>query len=85
MLLLLQQTGNGGDRFGHLVDLYAWNPHCQHLDRLGPSGNDTNAHNNWKETWCHGSLAMHSGFVEEDNPYASSGQEGAYYFEFLKS
>ena len=26
-------------RFGHLVDLYAWNPHCRHLDGLGPSGN----------------------------------------------
>ncbi|CAK7348448.1 unnamed protein product [Dovyalis caffra] len=30
--------GNGGDRFGHLVDLYAWNPHCRYLDGLGPSG-----------------------------------------------
>ncbi|CBI39601.3 hypothetical protein VitviT2T_020831 [Vitis vinifera] len=76
--------GNGGDRFGHLVDLYAWNPHCRHLDGLGPSGNDTSAQNNWKGAWWHGSLAMHSGFVEEDSPYASSGQKGTYYFEFSR-
>lgn len=24
-------------RFGHLVDLYAWNPHCRYLDGTGPS------------------------------------------------
>ncbi|RZB85137.1 hypothetical protein D0Y65_025670 [Glycine soja] len=30
--------GNGGDRFGHLVDLYAWNPHCRYLDGIGPPG-----------------------------------------------
>ncbi|KAJ6400944.1 hypothetical protein OIU84_016379 [Salix udensis] len=30
--------GNGGDRFGHLVDLYGWNPHCRYLDGTGPSG-----------------------------------------------
>lgn len=26
------------DRFGHLVDVYAWNPHCRYLDGMGPSG-----------------------------------------------
>lgn len=26
------------NRFGHLVDLYSWNPHCRYLDGLGPSG-----------------------------------------------
>ncbi|TVU47300.1 hypothetical protein EJB05_06895 [Eragrostis curvula] len=31
-------AGNGGDRFGHLVDVYAWNPHCRHLDGIGPKG-----------------------------------------------
>jgi len=25
-------------RFGHLVDVYAWNPHCRYLDGKGPSG-----------------------------------------------
>ncbi|XP_070043795.1 uncharacterized protein [Nicotiana tomentosiformis] len=30
--------GNGGDRFGHLVDLYGWNPHCRYLDGIGASG-----------------------------------------------
>lgn len=25
-------------RFGHLVDVYAWNPHCRFLDGVGPSG-----------------------------------------------
>ncbi|GAY44859.1 hypothetical protein CUMW_085130 [Citrus unshiu] len=31
--------GNGGDRFGHLVDVYAWTPHCRYLDGMGPSAN----------------------------------------------
>ncbi|CAB4288964.1 unnamed protein product [Prunus armeniaca] len=31
------RVGNGGDRFGHLVDLYAWNPHCRYLDGIGSS------------------------------------------------
>lgn len=26
------------NRFGHLVDVYAWTPHCRYLDGLGPSG-----------------------------------------------
>lgn len=26
------------NRFGHLVDLYAWNAHCRYLDGIGPSG-----------------------------------------------
>ena len=26
------------NRFGHLVDLYGWNPHCRYLDGTGPSG-----------------------------------------------
>lgn len=25
-------------RFGHLVDLYSWNPHCRYLDGIGPKG-----------------------------------------------
>ncbi|KAK9291397.1 hypothetical protein L1049_019344 [Liquidambar formosana] len=78
------RDGNGGDRFGHLVDLYAWNPHCRHLDGLSPSGNDTSAQNNWKGAWWHDSLTLHSGFIEEDSPYASSGQKGTYYFEFSR-
>lgn len=78
------RDGNGGDRFGHLVDLYAWNPHCRYLDGTGPSGNDTSAQNNWKGAWWHGSLSVHSGFVEEDSPYATAGQKGTYYFEFSR-
>ncbi|KAH7516958.1 uncharacterized protein LOC107426135 [Ziziphus jujuba] len=80
------RDGNGGDRFGHLVDLYAWNPHCRYLDGLGPpaSGNDTTAQNNWKGAWWHSSFNVHSGFVEEDSPYASDGQKGTYYFEFSR-
>ncbi|XP_065860301.1 uncharacterized protein [Euphorbia lathyris] len=76
--------GNGGDRFGHLVDLYAWNPHCRFIDGYGPSGNDTSAQNNWKGTWWHSTFNVHSGFVEEDSPYASDGQKGTYYFEFSR-
>uniref|UniRef100_A0A5B7A909 Cytochrome c-552/DMSO reductase-like haem-binding domain-containing protein n=1 Tax=Davidia involucrata TaxID=16924 RepID=A0A5B7A909_DAVIN len=78
------RDGNGGDRFGHLVDLYAWNPHCRNLDGISPSGNDSSAQNNWKGAWWHSSFTTHSGFVEEDSPYASSGQKGTYYFEFSR-
>lgn len=76
--------GNGGDRFGHLNDLYAWNPHCRNLDGMGPSGNSSNAQNDWQGAWWHSSLAFHSGFVEEDSPYTESGQKGTYYFEFSR-
>ncbi|KAK4773423.1 hypothetical protein SAY87_028442 [Trapa incisa] len=76
--------GNGGDRFGHLVDLYAWTPHCRYLDGTGPSGNDTNGQNNWKGAWWHSSLSGHSGFVVEDSPYGSNGQKGTYFFEFSR-
>ncbi|KAI0529131.1 hypothetical protein KFK09_001678 [Dendrobium nobile] len=35
--LVDNSEGTGGDRFGHLVDVYAWNPHCLYLDGKGPS------------------------------------------------
>ncbi|KAK2968743.1 hypothetical protein RJ640_020379 [Escallonia rubra] len=78
------RDGNGGDRFGHLVDLYAWNPHCRNLDGISPSGNDSSAQNNWKGAWWHSSFTTHSGFIEEDSPYGSTGQKGTYYFEFSR-
>ncbi|XP_077218400.1 heme binding protein [Tasmannia lanceolata] len=78
------RDGYGGDRFGHLVDLYAWTPHCRYLDGMGPSGNDTSGQNNWKGAWWHDSLTVHSGFIEEDSPYATAGQKGTYYFEFSR-
>nr|POE86184.1 hypothetical protein CFP56_07291 [Quercus suber] len=58
--LVDNSEGNGGDRFGHLVDLYAWNPHCRYLDGLGPSGNDTSAQNDWKGAWWHSSFDINS-------------------------
>ncbi|KAL8527191.1 hypothetical protein ACS0TY_005171 [Phlomoides rotata] len=78
------RQGYGGDRFGHLVDVYAWNPHCRYLDGLGPSGNDTTAQNDWQGSWWHSSLSDHSGFIRDDSPYASQGQTGTYYFEFSR-
>ncbi|GAB2220874.1 hypothetical protein Droror1_Dr00008555 [Drosera rotundifolia] len=77
-------VGIGGDRFGHLVDVYAWNPHCRYLDGLGPSGNDSIAQNDWKGAWWHSSLSDHSGFVGEDSPYSSNGHKGTYFFEFSR-
>lgn len=80
-------VGYGGDRFGHLVDLYSWNPHCRYLDGRGPSGNNANntgAQNDWKGAWWHSSLSHHSGFVEGDSPYSSKGSKGTYYFEFSR-
>ncbi|XP_058076598.1 uncharacterized protein LOC131225156 isoform X2 [Magnolia sinica] len=58
------REGYGGDRFGHLVDLYAWTPHCRYLDGMGPSGNDTTAQNNWKGAWWHDSLTVHSDLLQ---------------------
>ncbi|KAM5550191.1 hypothetical protein ABKV19_001240 [Rosa sericea] len=78
------RDGNGGDRFGHLNDLYGWNPHCRYLDGISSSANDSSAQNDWKGAWWHSSLNVHSGFVEEDSPYASDGQKGTYYFEFSR-
>ncbi|KAK1398751.1 Cytochrome c-552DMSO reductase-like, heme-binding domain containing protein [Heracleum sosnowskyi] len=74
----------GGDRFGHLVDVYAWNPHCRYLDGHGPSGNRSSAQNDWRGAWWHSSLTVHSGFVEEDSPYADANKKGTYYFEFSR-
>nr|CAD1828568.1 unnamed protein product [Ananas comosus var. bracteatus] len=76
--------GNGGDRFGHLVDVYAWNPHCRYLDGLGPKGNSSNAQNDWHGAWWHSSLTFHSGFLEEESPYGDQGNKGTYYFEFSR-
>ncbi|KMT09985.1 hypothetical protein BVRB_5g122010 [Beta vulgaris subsp. vulgaris] len=80
----LVDVGTGGDRFGHLVDVYSWNPHCRYLDGHGPSGSNNTAHNDWKGAWWHSSLDVHSGFVDEDSPYASNGKKGTYYFEFSR-
>ncbi|KDP28276.1 hypothetical protein JCGZ_14047 [Jatropha curcas] len=79
------RDGNGGDRFGHLVDLYAWNPHCRYVDGLGPSGNDSSAQNDWKGAWWHTTFSDKTGFVEEESPYASDGQKGTYFFEFSRT
>ncbi|XP_073313904.1 uncharacterized protein [Primulina huaijiensis] len=78
------REGNGGDRFGHLVDAYAWNPHCTFLDGISPSGNETSAQNDWQGSWWHSSLTDHSGFTEDDSPYTSDGQKGTYFFEFSR-
>jgi len=77
-------VGNGGDRFGHLVDVYAWNPHCRYLDGVGPKENNSNAQNDWHGTWWHSSLTVHSGFVDDDNPYGKQDEKGTYYFEFSR-
>lgn len=78
------RDGNGGDRFGHLVDLYAWNPHCRKPDGISSSGNDSSAQNDWKGAWWHSSFSTHTGFIDEDSPYSTPGQKGTYYFEFSR-
>ncbi|MQM05913.1 hypothetical protein Taro_038730 [Colocasia esculenta] len=81
------QEGTGADRFGHLVDLYSWNPHCRYVDGKGPSGplgNESSAQNDWQGAWWHSAFTVHSGFVENNSPYASAGQKGTYYFEFSR-
>ncbi|XP_078443165.1 heme binding protein [Wolffia australiana] len=74
----------GDDRFGHLIDVYAWNPHCLFPDGKGPSGNDSSARNDWQGAWWHSSLAPRSAFIEKDSPYSPNGQKGTYYFEFSR-
>ncbi|KAK4339746.1 hypothetical protein RND71_041208 [Anisodus tanguticus] len=78
------RDANGGDRFGHLVDLYAWSPHCLNLDGVSPKGNDTSAQNDWRGAWWHSSFTTHSGYSEEDSPYSTKGQKGTFYFEFSR-
>ncbi|KAK8982141.1 hypothetical protein V6N11_037318 [Hibiscus sabdariffa] len=79
-----ERNGNGGDSFGHLVDVYAWNPHCRYLDGMDPSGNDSSAQNDWTGAWWHSSFTDNSGFVEDDSPYSTGGQKGTYCFEFAR-
>ncbi|KAK4739391.1 hypothetical protein R3W88_003088 [Solanum pinnatisectum] len=79
------RDGNGGDRFGHLVDLYAWSPHCMNLDGVSSTGNDTSAQNDWRGAWWHSSFSSHSGYSEEDSPYSTKGQKGTFYFEFSRT
>uniref|UniRef100_A0A0D6R9N7 Cytochrome c-552/DMSO reductase-like haem-binding domain-containing protein n=1 Tax=Araucaria cunninghamii TaxID=56994 RepID=A0A0D6R9N7_ARACU len=78
----------GADTFGHLVDLYAWNPHCRYLDGLGPEGNgngtSSSAQNDWQGGWWHDSIDDSSGLLESASPYSSSGDDGTYAFEFAR-
>ncbi|XP_039128087.1 uncharacterized protein LOC120264345 [Dioscorea cayenensis subsp. rotundata] len=78
------RDGIGSDRFGHLVDVYSWNPHCRFLDGKGPSANTSNAQNDWQGAWWHSSITSRSGLIEEDSPYSMNGQKGTYYFEFSR-
>ncbi|XP_009409848.2 uncharacterized protein LOC135678998 [Musa acuminata AAA Group] len=78
------RKGNGNDSFGHLVDVYAWNPHCRYLDGIGPSGHISNAQNDWKGAWWHSSLISGSSFIEEDSPFGKRGLKGTYSFEFSR-
>ncbi|XP_009411626.2 uncharacterized protein LOC103993326 [Musa acuminata AAA Group] len=77
-------NGTGKDSFGHLVDTYAWNPHCRYLDGIGPKANTSNARNDWQGAWWHSSITFHSGMVEEDSPYGKDGEKGTYFFEFSR-
>ncbi|PIN10060.1 hypothetical protein CDL12_17351 [Handroanthus impetiginosus] len=77
-------NGEGKANRVGLVDMYSWNPHCRNIDSSGPSGNDSVALNDWKGAWWHSSFSTHSGYVEDDSPYGSSGHEGTYYFEFSR-
>ncbi|KAG0497906.1 hypothetical protein HPP92_002597 [Vanilla planifolia] len=82
--LLDNSLGTGDDRFGHLVDVYAWNPHCRYLDGKGPLGNSSYAQNDWQGAWWHSKIKIHSGLVESDSPFADGGEKGTYYFEFSR-
>ncbi|KAG0475970.1 hypothetical protein HPP92_012401 [Vanilla planifolia] len=76
--------GTGNDRFGHLVDVYAWNPHCRYLDGKGPTGKSSYAQNDWHGAWWHSKITFNSGIVAGDSPYSEDGVKGTYYFEFSR-
>ncbi|XP_020593358.1 uncharacterized protein LOC110033648 [Phalaenopsis equestris] len=82
--LVDNSEGTGGDRFGHLIDVYAWNPHCIYLDGKGPAGNSSYSQNDWQGAWWHSMITIHSGLVEDDSPYSKDGVKGTYYFEFTR-
>ncbi|XP_042428136.1 uncharacterized protein LOC122015354 isoform X1 [Zingiber officinale] len=82
--LVDNSKGNGNDSFGHLVDVYAWNPHCRYLDGTGPPEDKSIGKNDWVGAWWHSSLVSHTGFIEEDSPYGKSGEQGTYLFEFSR-
>ncbi|KAG6486329.1 uncharacterized protein LOC122008770 isoform X2 [Zingiber officinale] len=82
--LVDNSKGNGNDSFGHLVDVYAWNPHCRYLDGTGPPEDKSIGKNDWVGAWWHSSLVSHIGFIEEDSPYGKSGEQGTYLFEFSR-
>ncbi|KAL1535038.1 hypothetical protein AAHA92_31139 [Salvia divinorum] len=67
-----------------LLDMFSWNPHCRNVDGSGPSGNSSAAQNDWRGAWWHSSFSTHTGYIEVDSPYGSSGQKGTYYFEFSR-
>ncbi|XP_074361741.1 uncharacterized protein LOC141701958 [Apium graveolens] len=48
------------------------------------SGNSSSGQNDWRGAWWHISFTVHSGFVEEDSPYADANKKGTYYFEFSR-
>ncbi|CAM6113121.1 unnamed protein product [Calypogeia fissa] len=83
--LLDNVNGTGADRFGSLVDMYAWSPHCKYLDGAGPNAVEgSGAQNDWQGAWTHTSIELDYGLVKSDSPFSTDGQSGFYIFEFSR-
>ncbi|KAG6556314.1 hypothetical protein Mapa_002256 [Marchantia paleacea] len=84
--LLDNLNGTGADSVGHLNDMYSWNPHCRHVDGLGPNDQKegAGAQNDWRGAWTHTSIQNDYGLVQGDSPYGKAGTKGFYIFELAR-
>lgn len=80
-------NSTGRDSIGSLNDMYAWNPHCRHLDGLFPNGSSipsSGAQNDWRGAWSHSSMDLTYGLTSSDSPYSTFGAQGTFTFEFAR-
>lgn len=80
-------NSTGRDSFGHLNDMYGWNPHCRYIDGLSPNGSSiagSGAQNDWQGAWSHSTMDLSYGLISSDSPYSTSGNIGTYTYEFSR-
>ncbi|KAG6482444.1 hypothetical protein ZIOFF_059075 [Zingiber officinale] len=87
--LVDNSKGNGNDSFGHLVDVYAWNPHCRYLDGTGPPGeffrNRSITLSPQLEINLDPTIHYSAGFVVEDKSIGKNDWVGAWWHSSLVS
>ncbi|GAQ82982.1 heme binding protein [Klebsormidium nitens] len=86
---------SGDDRYGHLTDMYAFNPHCKWADgpiatpdfNIGSHGwGAGGAQNDWLGAWQHTSMGIvgQSPFAWGDQVFGVNGSLGDYVYEFSR-